>query len=76
MSPRSKQQFDEIDKKRKEIVNKNNGTPQDLLNFYLGQLPEVPNRYHWKIFLELAEIFKKDCNHGYAKTFYKIAAQI
>jgi hypothetical protein len=74
LSPRSKSYFDDIERKRKDLNSKASST--ELLNFYMGLLPEVPARYQWKIFLELAEAFKKDCNYNYAKSFYKIAVHL
>jgi len=74
LSPRSKSYFDDIERKRKDLNSKCSSS--ELLNFYLGLLPDVPSRYHWKIFLDLAEAFKKDCNYNYAKSFYKIAVHM
>jgi len=74
LSPRTKGFFDDVEKKRKEVNGKSSIT--EILTFYLGMLPEVQSKYHWKLFLDLAEACKKECSYKYAKFFYKAAISL
>lgn len=74
LSPRSKAFFDEIEKKRKDINSKSSSL--EIMNYYMGLLNEIPQKYHWKLFLDLAESFKKEGNYLNAKSFYKMATYI
>lgn len=71
LSPKTKAFFDDTEKKRKELNGK--GSITDLVTFYLGLLPDVQPKYHWKLFLDVAEACKKECSYKYAKFFYKQA---
>jgi len=74
LSPRSKVFFDDVEKKRKEVNGKSSIT--EILTFYLNMLTEVQSKYHWKLFLDLAEACKKECSYKYAKFFYKAAISL
>jgi len=74
LSPRTKGFFDDVEKKRKEVNGKSSIT--EILTFYLGMLPDVQSKYHWKLFLDLAEACKKECSYRYAKFFYKAAISL
>jgi len=74
LSPRTKTYFDDIERKRKEVNGKS--TITEILTFYLNLLPEVQSKYHWKLFLDVAEACKKECSYKYAKFFYKAAISL
>lgn len=74
LSPRTKSYFEDLERRKKEVNTKDSVT--DTLTFYLGLLPEIQSKYHWKLFLELAEACKKECSYKYAKFFYKAAISL
>mgnify|MGYP003879432847 FL=1 len=74
MSPRSKKQWEELEKKIK--VSSSSAKVDELIASYTRSLTEIPNRYWWKVFFDLAEVLKKECYYQEAKQYYKASVYL
>jgi len=75
-SPNSKQKFKNISKDIKELEKSPSCGFYDIVLQTFKLIKSVPQKIHWRIYLELADLAKRESKFGFAGSMFKIVVSI
>jgi len=75
-SPNSKQRFKGISKDIKELEKSPSCSFYDIVLQTFKMIKTVPQKIHWRIYLELADLAKRESKFSFAASMFKIVVSI